>query len=37
MMYGIQRITCERAVNSGINPDEPYGLDAWIELKEGEA
>lgn len=37
MMYGIQRITCERAVNSGINPDEPNGLDAWIELKEGEA
>lgn len=37
MMYGIQSITCARAVNSGINPDEPNGLDAWIELKEGEA
>ena len=33
MMYAVQIITYERALQSGVNPDSPDGLDAWIELK----
>jgi len=33
MMYAVQVVTYERALQSGVNPDNPDGLDAWIELK----
>jgi len=32
MLYCIQNITYEKALLRGVNPDQPDGLDAWIEL-----
>lgn len=32
MLFCIQVITLRKAISSGINPDEPDGLDAWIKL-----
>ncbi|MDO4343559.1 MAG: SIS domain-containing protein [Eubacteriales bacterium] len=34
MMYGIQRLTYEKAMRRRVNPDAPDGLDAWIKLEE---
>jgi len=33
MLFAIQVITLTKAISLGINPDEPDGLDAWINLE----
>lgn len=33
MIYCIQLICLKHALHKGVNPDEPEGLDPWIELK----
>lgn len=34
MMYGVHKITLEKAALKKVNPDKPEGLDAWIRLEE---
>lgn len=31
-VYLLQNITLQKALNKGVNPDQPNGLSAWIEL-----